>query len=160
MSMTAQQYNDCMSNCERTPAKYVNPCSKYCDDGAGGQMCNRLPIAERSACKKACTSACAAAAGGGGGRRENYSGSKLKKLKVDLYHSRYCGWCKKSIEMLKKSGELKNVTLKDVSKPEISAEMKLKKIEGKGVPAYHSNETGKNSIGHSKSVKELVAKLS
>ena len=94
--MTAQQYNDCMSNCER---------------------------------------------------RENYGSSNLKKLKVDLYHSQYCGWCKKSIAMLKKSGELKNVTLKDVSKPEISAEMKLKKIEGQGVPAYHSNATGKNSIG-------------
>ena len=92
--------------------------------------------------------------------RENYGGSKLKDLKVDMYYSTGCGWCKKSQAMLKKAGELKNVTLKDVSKPENSAEMKAKNIGGQGVPAFYANATRKNSIGHSKSVEALVAKLS
>ena len=103
---------------------------------------------------------CGAVEKGGGGKiRENYGGSKLKDLKLDVYVSGSCGHCLRLKKMLKDAGELENVNLKDVSKAEHSAEMKDKKLGG-GVPVIVSLATGKKMVGAPQSIEALVAKLS
>jgi hypothetical protein len=92
-------------------------------------------------------------------RRENYGNSKLKDLQVDVYYTKYCGHCKALLKALKDAGETENVTLKDVSDPKHSAEMKKHKLGG-GVPAMRSNTTSKTQIGNPGNVDALVAKLS
>jgi glutaredoxin len=91
--------------------------------------------------------------------RENYGNSKLKDLQVDVYYTKYCGHCKALLKALKDAGETENVTLKDVSDPKHSAEMKKHKLGG-GVPAMRSNTTGKTQIGNPGTIDALVAKLS
>ena len=92
-------------------------------------------------------------------QRENYGNSKLKDLQVDVYYSGSCGHCSSLLKALKDAGETENVTLKNVSDPKHSAEMKKHKLGG-GVPAMRSNTTGKTQIGNPGTVDALVAKLS
>lgn len=93
-------------------------------------------------------------------QRENYGNSKaLKDLDVHVYHSPNCGHCVKLLKMLKDAGETKNVTLKDVTDPKHSAEMKKQKL-GAGVPVAVSHVTGKKQVGRPKSLDALVKKLS
>ena len=93
------------------------------------------------------------------GQRENYGGSKLKDLNVDMFYSDGCAHCAKLKKTLEKAGELENVNLKDVSKAEHSAEMKKLNL-GAGVPALYSRITKKKQIGNPGTVEALVAKLS
>ena len=94
-----------------------------------------------------------------GRQRENYGGSKLKDLNVDMFYSANCGHCAKLKKTLEKAGELENVNLKNVNKAEHSAEMKKLNL-GAGVPALYSRTTKKKQIGNPGTVEALVAKLS
>lgn len=91
--------------------------------------------------------------------RENYGNSKLRDLQVDVYYSDSCGHCKSLLKALKDAGETENVTLKDVSDPKHSAEMRKHNLGG-GVPAARSRVNGNTQIGNPGTVEALVAKLS
>lgn len=84
--------------------------------------------------------------------------NNLKKLKVDMYHTDSCGYCKAAKDMLKKAKADKSVTLKSLSNAKHAAE--FRKMNARGVPLFVSNKTKKSHAGLPKSVHDLVAKLS
>jgi len=91
--------------------------------------------------------------------RENFEKSTLKGLEVDLFFRDGCGYCQLAKKLLNETGELKNVTLKDVTDPKYAQEAKQRQLGG-GVPAYYSNANNTKAVGHHKTIDLLVKALS
>ena len=68
------------------------------------------------------------------------------------------GECKKTLDMLEKAGEKKNVNLKNVAEAKHKQEVKEKKLGG-GVPVYYSNKRKTKHVGHAPSVEVLIENL-
>lgn len=92
--------------------------------------------------------------------RENYGNrDTLKDLDVHVYTREGCPWCDKAKEQLEKEGQLKHVTLKDITKKDHQQEAQKLGL-GQGVPSFFSMKTNKKAKGYHKSLDELVKKLS
>src|SRR6185369_10281812 len=72
------------------------------------------------------------------------SGTDLRSLDIVMFMSPTCPWCKKMVGVLDSAGQLKNVTVVDISKPEGAAMAQQFGADKQPVPSFISR---KNKVG-------------
>lgn len=82
---------------------------------------------------------------------------KLKDLKVKIFVSDSCGYCKKLKQMLQHSNEIRNVRIISLSDSAYQKEASSYKIDG--YPFIVSEKTGKFMLGAPPSVASMISAL-
>lgn len=85
------------------------------------------------------------------------SDSNLKDLKVKIFVSDSCGYCKRLKQMLSSGNHLKDVKIISLSDADYESEAKRYKFSG--YPFIVSEKTGKHILGAPPSVGDLVSAL-
>ena len=86
-------------------------------------------------------------------------GGNLKDLDIVMFMSPTCPWCKKMIDVIQKAGQLNNITVVDMSKPEGQAMAKQFGADKQPVPSFISRKTKTGTVGYRESVDKLIEAL-
>jgi glutaredoxin len=86
-------------------------------------------------------------------------GGDLRELDVVMFMKPTCPWCKKMMEVLDSSGQLKNITVVDMSKPEGVAMAQQFGADKQPVPSFISRKNKVGTIGYRDSVTKLIEAL-
>jgi len=87
------------------------------------------------------------------------SAPNLKNLDLIMFMSPQCQWCKKTIDMLTREGQLNNLSIVDVTKPEGIAIAKQYGADKQKVPSFISRQLRTGAVGFQESVSKLVEVL-
>ena len=83
---------------------------------------------------------------------------KLGEMQITMYHSPYCGHCKKMSELLKEYSSV--IDMRDVSTPEVQAYIKENMGDKiRGVPYFVSAMHGTDHAGSTPTIEALIDKL-
>lgn len=85
------------------------------------------------------------------------SATNLKDLKVKIFVSDSCGYCKRLKQMLSSGNHLKDVKI--ISLSDANYESEAKRYKFNGYPFIVSEKTGKHVLGAPPSVRDLVSAL-
>ena len=85
--------------------------------------------------------------------------SGVKELDIVMFMSPTCPWCKKMIGVLESSGQLRNITVVDRSKPEGEAMAKQFGADKQPVPSFISRTLKTGAVGYRESVQDLIKAL-
>jgi len=85
--------------------------------------------------------------------------SSLKDLDIVMFMSPTCPWCKKMMDVLNKEGQLKNMTVIDMTKPEGAAMAKQFGADKQPVPSFISRKNKTGTVGYRETVAKLVEDL-
>jgi glutaredoxin len=86
-------------------------------------------------------------------------GSDLRNLDIVMFMSPTCPWCKKMMGVLDAAGQLKNITVVDISKPEGAAMAQQFGADKQPVPSFISRKNKVGTVGYRDSVDKLVDAL-
>jgi glutaredoxin len=86
-------------------------------------------------------------------------GGQLKDLDIVMFMSPTCPWCKKMIAVLDNSGQINNITIVDINKPEGIAMSKQFGADKQPVPSFISRKLKTGTVGFRDSVAKLVDAL-
>jgi glutaredoxin len=87
------------------------------------------------------------------------SGPSLKELDVIMFMSPECKWCQKTMEMLKKEGKDKDITVVDITKKEGQEIAKQFGADQQPIPSFISRKKKTGTVGYRESVGEIVKAL-
>lgn len=85
--------------------------------------------------------------------------NSLRSLDIVMFMSPTCPWCKKMIGVLDSAGQLKNVTVVDISKPEGAAMAQQFGADKQPVPSFISRKNKVGTVGYRDSVDKLIDAL-
>ena len=94
-----------------------------------------------------------------GFRNKLKGGGGLKELDIIYFMSPTCPWCQKMNKVLEDSGDIKSVTVVDVTTPQGQEMAKGMGAADKGIPAFISKKNKTGTVGFKQSVKELKDSL-
>jgi glutaredoxin len=86
-------------------------------------------------------------------------GGSLRNMDIIMFMSPTCPWCKKMMSVLDSAGELKNITVVDISKPEGANMAKQFGADKQPVPSFISRQNKTGTVGYRDSVEKLVDAL-
>ena len=87
------------------------------------------------------------------------SGPSIKDLDIVMFMSPTCPWCKKMIGVLEKEGQIRNLTIVDMTKPEGAAIAKQFGADKQPVPSFISRRLKTGTVGYRETVAKLVDSL-
>jgi thiol-disulfide isomerase/thioredoxin len=87
------------------------------------------------------------------------STGSVKSLDIVMFMSPTCPWCKKMIGVFEKEGQLNNITVIDMSKPEGQKIAKQFGADKQPVPSYISRVNKTGTVGYRETVKALLKDL-
>jgi glutaredoxin len=85
--------------------------------------------------------------------------SDLRNLDIVMFMSPTCPWCKKMMGVLDEAGQLKNITVVDISKPEGTAMAQQFGADKQPVPSFISRKNKVGTVGYRDSVSKLIDAL-
>lgn len=85
--------------------------------------------------------------------------SDLRNLDVVMFMSPTCPWCKKMMGVLDSEGQLKNITVVDITKPEGAAMAQQFGADKQPVPSFISRKNKTGTVGYRDSVAKLIDAL-
>jgi len=83
----------------------------------------------------------------------------LRSLDIVMFMNPTCPWCKKMMGVLDSAGQLKNITVVDISKPEGIAMAQQFGADKQPVPSFISRKNKVGTIGYRDSVAKLIDAL-
>jgi thioredoxin-related protein len=86
-------------------------------------------------------------------------GNALRGLDIIMFMSPTCPWCKKMIGVIESEGELRNVTVVNITKPEGAAMAQQFGADKQPVPSFISRQLKTATVGYRDSVSKLIEAL-
>ncbi len=83
----------------------------------------------------------------------------LRELDIIMFMNPTCPWCKKMIGVLDSAGQLNNITVVDISKPEGTAMAQQFGADKQSVPSFISRKNKVGTVGYRDSVAKLAEAL-
>jgi glutaredoxin len=83
----------------------------------------------------------------------------LKDLDIIMFMSPTCPWCKKMMGVLDSEGQLNNITVVDINKPEGAAMAQQYGADKQPVPSFISRKLKSGTVGYRDSVSKLMDAL-
>jgi glutaredoxin len=83
----------------------------------------------------------------------------LRSLDIVMFMKPTCPWCKKMIDVLDSAGQLKNITVVDISKPEGATMAQQFGADKQPVPSFISRKNKVGTVGYRDSVGKLIDAL-
>lgn len=83
----------------------------------------------------------------------------LKSLDIVMFMSPTCPWCKKMMGVLESAGQLNNITVVDITKPEGTAMAQQFGADKQPVPSFISRKNKVGTVGYRDSVEKLIDAL-
>lgn len=83
----------------------------------------------------------------------------LKQMDIVMFMSPTCPWCKKMIGVLESAGQLNNVMVVDISKPEGAAMAQQFGADKQPVPSFISRTNKVGTVGYRNSIQKLIDAL-
>jgi glutaredoxin len=92
-------------------------------------------------------------------RFTNTGSGGLKDLEIIMFMSPTCPWCKKMLGVLEKEGQIRNITIVDMTKPEGASMAKQFGADKQPVPSFISRKLKTGTVGYRESVSKLLESL-
>ncbi len=86
-------------------------------------------------------------------------GESLRNLDVIMFMNPTCPWCKKMIGVLESEGQMNNIMIVDLSKPEGVAMAQQFGADKQGAPSFISRKLKTGTVGYRDSVAKLIDAL-
>jgi len=83
----------------------------------------------------------------------------LRSLDIVMFMSPTCPWCKKMIAVIESAGQLNNITVVDISKPEGATMAQQFGADKQPVPSFISRKNKVGTVGYRDSVAKLIDAL-